>query len=271
MAESTTGNEVAAAVGAPASASSCSMAGSMGGMADLTAAVTLLPQLQHLKLFSCSIALEHLTHFSTVTRLTSLYFFNSTVTQDTISLAPAAEEDLTAAMSDVLQGLTSLIDLNMGLMGMLSPLALTSISSIQRLQRLQLYISTGNEHADSFLASLPASLTAVALQNICLTPSAAVARQLSRLSQLQQLELTDLDLDSMLLTSWTALTSLTLDAVYLATPCFQVGTGLVWQPPKHSVTQHVSAQHGENSRQRGNFAHHDSIWSDLTNLHQLLF
>jgi hypothetical protein len=195
-------------------------------MAGPTAAVTLLPQLQHLEVFSCSIALEHLTHFSNVTCLTSLNFYNSTITQDTSSLAPAAEEDLTAAMSDVVQGLTSLIDLNIGLMGMLNPLALRSISSMQRLQRLQLYISTDSEHTDSFLASLPASLTAVELQDICLAPSAAVVRQLSRLTKLQHLKLTELDLDAMLLASWTALTSLTLDAVYLAAPCFQVSVYL---------------------------------------------
>lgn len=223
VADSSTGSTVAAAgaAAAPASSSS-STAGSSGGSAGLTAAVVLLPQLQHLEVFSCSIALEHLNHFSNVTCLTSLNLYNTTVTQDTSSLAPAAEEELTAAMAYVLRGLTNLAELNIGLMGMLSPLALSSISSMQRLKRLQLYISTDIEHTDSFLASLPASLTAVELQDMCLTPGPAVAQQLSRLTQLQELQLTELDLDPLLLASWTALTSLTLDAIYLAAPLFPV-------------------------------------------------
>lgn len=63
-----------------------------------------LPQLQRLQLFSCSIALEHLLQLSRLAALTSLNCYNSTVTQDTSSMAPAAEEALTATMLAVLQG-----------------------------------------------------------------------------------------------------------------------------------------------------------------------
>lgn len=180
------------------------------------AAPLLLPQLQRLELFSCSIALEHLLQLSRLAGLTSLNCYNSTVTQDTSSLAPAAEEALTATMAAVLQGQRSLSDLSIGLMGSLTPLALQPISSMQRLQRLQLYVSADAEHSDGFLASLPASLTALAIKDIALVPQqTAVAAQLSRLTALRELKCEELDLAPALLLNWTALTSLVLDAVYL--------------------------------------------------------
>lgn len=180
------------------------------------AAPLLLPQLQRLELFSCSIALEHLLQLSRLAALTSLNCYNSTVTQDTSSLAPAAEEALTATMAAVLQGQHSLSDLSIGLMGSLTPLALQPISSMQRLQRLQLYVLADAEHSDGFLASLPASLTALAIKDVVLVPQqAAIAAQLSRLTGLRELKCEELDLAPALLLCWTALTSLVLDAVYL--------------------------------------------------------
>lgn len=182
----------------------------------------ILPQLRHVQMFSCNIALEHLQQLSRVTGLTSLNIYNSTVTQDTSSLAPAAEDQLTSAMSDVLQGLSGLQELNMGLMGVLSSLALRPMRNMQGLQRLQLDIPTDNELTDSFLASLPASLTALELKDICVTPSSAVAEQLSRLTNLQVLKMEELDLNPLLLEKWTALTSISLTAVYAVLPVIQV-------------------------------------------------
>jgi hypothetical protein len=176
----------------------------------------LLPQLQHLELFSCSIALEHLLQLSRLTALTALNCYNSTITQDISSLAPAAEDALTATMAAVLQGQHNLSDLRMGLMGSLTLPALQPISSMQRLQRLQLYVSADAEHSDGFLSSLPASLTALEVKDMALVPrQAAVAAQLTRLTGLQELKCEELDLASELLLCWTALTSLVLDAVYL--------------------------------------------------------
>jgi len=185
-------------------------------------ACCILPQLQHLEIFSCSIALDHLLQLSRATSMTRLDIYNSTVTQDTICSAPATEEQLTAAISILLQGLTSLSDLTIALMGPLSRLALCPISNMLGLQRLQLNVSTDTDHTDSFLASLPASLTAVELKDMCVTPSAAVAAQLSRLTNLQQLRLKDLDFDPLLLCQWSSLQLLVLDAVYLPAPTVQV-------------------------------------------------
>lgn len=180
------------------------------------APVSLLPQLQNLELFSCSIALEHLLQLSRLTALTALNCYNSTVTQDTSSLAPAAEDALTTTMAAVLQGQHSLSDLRMGLMGSLTLPALQPTSSMQHLQRLQLYVSADAEHSDGFLASLPASLTALEVKDVALVPrQAAVAAQLSRLTGLQELKCEELDLAPELLLRWTSLASLVLDAVYL--------------------------------------------------------
>lgn len=191
-------------------------------------ACCILPELQHLEIFSCSIALDHLLQLSRATSLTRLDIYNSTVTQDTSCSAPATEEQLTAAIWTVLQGLTSLSDLTIALMGPMSRLALCPISNMQGLQRLQLNISTDTDHTDSFLASLPASLTAVELKDMCVTPCAAVAAQLSRLTNLQQLRLKDLDFDPLLLCQWSGLQLLVLDAVYLPAPAVQVRQCVGW-------------------------------------------
>jgi hypothetical protein len=184
--------------------------------------LALLPKLQRLELFSCAASLQDILLLSQATGLTSLNLYNTTVTADSTSTSPAIEEQLTVAMSAVLQGLTGLSELGISLMGF-SQHALCPISRMQGLQSLQLYISTDDEHTDSFLAALPASLTALQLKDMSVTPSPAVAQQLSSLSNLQSLRLEELDLDPSVLGSCTGLQCLVLDAVYLLPPAPQVG------------------------------------------------
>lgn len=186
--------------------------------------LALLPKLQRLELFSCAASLQDILLLSQATGLTSLNLYNTTVTADSTSTAPAIEEQLTAAMSAVLQGLTDLSELGISLMGF-SQHALCPISRMQGLQSLQLYISTDDEHTNSFLAALPVSLTALQLKDMSVTPSPAVAQQLSSLTSLQSLRLEELDLDPSVLSSWAGLQCLVLGALYLIPPAQQVGVG----------------------------------------------
>lgn len=172
-----------------------SHAGPAGG-----AATALLPQLQQLRLESCSVLQQH---FLQLSKLTSLLSFELRYTHVFVKSRKRilSDQEHCAALQSVLQHLTQLTKLSLAALSCCSAVdktaavqTLAPISNMQGLQSLTLD-EQACPYFDDLLPVLPTGLAALDLDGGDITPAPTAMQAISRLANLQELVLTDVWFD----------------------------------------------------------------------------